>query len=346
MTLRIGYVPYSADLSAPADRRRLPFWAAHRGVPYEIVRPGVHYDVIVLAGTADVTQWAHHPMDGSKIVYELIDSYLALPRRSPKSLLRGMAKFAARETARPVLDYHRAIEAMCRRADAVVCSTPEQRADLLPLCPEVHVILDAHLDLATKVKKDFTLEQPVHLVWEGQAHTVDDFLTIAPVLERISARRPLALHLVTDIEYRKYARRFVRRHTGDLARHILPETYLYQWNSHLLADVVTACDLALIPLDLDDSFARGKPENKLLLLWRLGMPVVTSASPAYRRVMAEAGLDLTCTTADEWEETLERVLDDEHLRVDAAAKGLGYVERCHDLESVLDRWDRLFGRLV
>lgn len=343
---RVGYVPYSADLTAPADRRRLPFWAQHRGADVEVFREGERYDVVYLAGTADVTRWATHPADGTTIVYELIDSYLALPRWSPKSLLRGAAKFAARETSRPVLDYHRAIEAMCRRADAVVCSTPEQRADLLRLCPEVHVILDAHLDLATNLKTSYEAGDTVNLVWEGQPHTVDDFLVIAPVLQRLAARRPLALHLVTDLEYAKYARRFSRQRTSTLARRILPSTYLYEWNVHLLADIVTACDLALIPLDLDDPFARGKPENKLLLLWRLGMPVVTSASPAYVRAMTAAGVDLTCRTTAQWEEVLERAIDDAELRRDAGHRGRAYVEANHDLDAILARWDALFARIT
>jgi hypothetical protein len=49
------------------------------------------------------------------------------------------------------------MEAMCRRADAVVCSTEEQRRQLLALCPNVHVILDAHGELGSVVKSDYLM---------------------------------------------------------------------------------------------------------------------------------------------------------------------------------------------
>lgn len=343
---RIGYVPYSPGLTSPADRRRLPFWSRLRGHPIELYREGERYDVVVLAGTADIAEWSRHPDDGTKIVYELIDSYLELPRYSPKSMLRGLVKFAARETSRPILDYRRGIEKMCRRADAVVCSTPEQRATLLGLCLNVHEILDAHIDLATRVKETFELGDTVNLVWEGLPNTLDDFLGIRPALRDLAAERSVALHVVTDLSYAKYANRFARRQTAPLARRIMPNTYLYEWNSTLLADIVTSCDVAIIPLDLSDSFARAKPENKLLLFWRMGMPVVTSASPAYRRVMGEAGVALTCTTSADWGATLRRVLDDESLRRQAAAAGLAYVNAHHDEAAILARWDRLFASVL
>ena len=41
--------------------------------------------------------------------------------------------------------------------------------------------------------------------------------------------------------------------------------------------------MAIIPIDLTDAFARGKPENKLVMLWQLGMPVLAHLDK--RRVM-------------------------------------------------------------
>ena len=52
----------------------------------------------------------------------------------------------------------------------------------------------------------------------------------------------------------------------------------------------------------------GKPENKLVLLWQLGMPVLTSATPAYERAMAAAGLDMVCRSEAEWRSGLERMI--------------------------------------
>ena len=53
--------------------------------------------------------------------------------------------------------------------------------------------------------------------------------------------------------------------------------------------IATGCDLAVIPLPLDRPLERGKPESKLVSFWRMGMPVVTSSTPAYRRVDGGGG---------------------------------------------------------
>lgn len=344
--LRVGYVPLSDDLSEPGDRRRFAFYARRRGVEFELADPDGDYDVGVLTATADIGTWRHHPVGRTKIVYDLIDSYLALPRFDPKSMLRGVAKFAARESRTLMLDYRRAIEDMCRRADAVVCSTAEQRQEYLRLCREVHIILDAHTELGTRYKSEFGLGDTVNLVWEGLPYTLGGFDQIAGALRQLATERPVALHLVTDLQFARYARRFRRVSTAELARSIFPQTYVYEWNRHLLPAIVIACDVAVIPIDLKDPFARGKPENKLLLLWRLGIPTVTSATPAYRRVMAASGLDLACETQEEWLVALRRLLDDEELRRRVSEKGRGFVDSHHQEEQLLARWDDLFESVL
>jgi len=344
--IRVGYVPYSPTLDEPGDRRRFGFYAERRGVPFEIARPDEDYDVVVLCATADIGTWRRRPPGRPKLVYDLIDSYLALPRFDPTSLLRGAAKFAARQTQSLVLDYRKAIEDMCRRADAVVCSTEEQRAQILALCDEVHVILDAHTELGGGHKTDFAIGDTVHLVWEGLPYTLTGFGGIAEALRELASERPVALHLVTDLSFAKYARRFGHVSTETMARRILPSTYVYQWNHHLLPRIVTGCDVAVIPLDLSDPLARGKPENKLLIFWRLGLPTITSATPAYRRTMQGCGLDLTCTTAQDWIATLRRVIVDEDLRQSASRLGRNYVDAHHSVDGLLARWDHVFESVL
>lgn len=343
---RFGYVPYSDDLSNPGDRRRFPFWASERGVTWEVFRPDGDYDVVVLASTADLARWVNEPRSSTRLVYEIIDSYLDIPERHWKIRLRGAAKFASGELSRPVMSYRRAIEAMCRRADAVVCSSPEQQRRLGQLNGEVHAILDAHVDLVHRHKTDFSVGNVVNLVWEGLPYTLDDLHTIKGALRQVDRQQPLALHLVTDLTYAAFAQRFVRRQSEHLARGILPRTYIYQWNELLLSDVVTACDIAIVPLDLKDPLARAKPENKLLLLWRLGMPTLASSTPAYERTMAAANIDLTCRDERQWATRLQALIEDETLRRASGTAGRQFVEGEHSRERILARWDRLFSTVL
>jgi glycosyltransferase involved in cell wall biosynthesis len=231
---------------------------------------------------------------------------------------------------------------MCARADAVVCSTEEQRADIAAFNANVHVILDSHTTVASACKETYRAGPVFNLVWEGLPYTLGGFGVIADVLRDLGRERPLALHLITDLRFHQYAGRFRRRETVDLARRIFDRCYLYQWNEELLARIATGCDLGVIPLDLGDPFARGKPENKLLLLWRMGVPAVVSATPAYRRVLDAAGLEMACEDAAAWRATLAAYIESETLRARAGRAGAAYARAHAGDERLLERWDRVF----
>lgn len=343
--MKVGYASLSPTLTAPGDRRRFCFYAERRGIDFELARPDRSYDVVVVSEQADITAWSRYRPGRAKVVYDLIDSYLAVDC-DWKSRGRGLGKFMAGETRRLAFDYRRAIEAMCRRADAVVCSTEEQRADITRFCANVHIVLDHHSHLVQRVKEDYRARDVFDLVWEGLPYTLDQFETITEVITRAAARRPAAVHLVTDLEFRRFAGRFGRARTDALARRLFERYYLYQWNEAMLAPIVTGCDLALIPLDLGDPFARGKPENKLLIFWRMGMPALVSATPAYNRAMEAAGLDMVCATPGEWLAQLERYMHDEEARREAGERGRAFAEEHHGDKRLLERWDRVFESLA
>ena len=343
--VRIGYAPYSATLDVPGDRRRFCFYAAAREIAFELMEEvSFGPDVVVIAGAADITGWAR--ADRSvKIVYDLVDSYLALPRRSVKSLGRGLAKRISGETSRLAWNYRKAIEAMCTRADAVICSTEEQRRTIRDYSDNVHVILDHHGSEVRDTKHSYTAHQPFRLVWEGLPYTLSAFREIRPALERVGSRHALETHLVTDLRFNRYAGRFGRQDTGRLARRHIAAPRLHEWRIDELARVVTSCDLAVIPATLEDPMFAGKPENKLLLLWRMGMPVLASATPAYRRAMGAAGIDMTCRDAAEWEAMLERYIVDERGRERAGRTGRAFVEVQHSERRLLEQWDSVFASI-
>ncbi|MDP8908042.1 MAG: hypothetical protein M3N47_02770, partial [Chloroflexota bacterium] len=177
---RIGYAPYSPSLAVPGDRRRFCFYANARRLAFDVMRdPSLRPDLAVVSSTADITKWAQADRS-TTIVYDLVDSYLALPRRSPKSLGRGVAKRLSGETSRLAWDYRKAIARMCSRADAIVCSTEEQRQMILGYCDNVHVILDHHGPEAKRRKENFDAHRPFRLVWEGLPYTLPAFRELAP----------------------------------------------------------------------------------------------------------------------------------------------------------------------
>ena len=205
---------------------------------------------------------------------------------------------------------------MCARADAVVCTTSEQKSEISKYCDNVHIILECHFKAVQKIKSDYNIGSRVNLVWEGLPTNLKGFSLIKDVLIDLRKKYPIYLHLITDLVHKKYLNRLGRIHMIDEVEKIFGETshlnnesmfYMYQWNLDTFSQIVTACDIAIIPSDdRTNPLASGKPENKLLLFWRMGMPTLVSSTPAYTRAMNACGLDLYCDNHREWAEKLEK----------------------------------------
>jgi glycosyltransferase involved in cell wall biosynthesis len=342
---RVGYVPISNTLNGPGDKRRFVYYANKRNLNFEIADPSKKYDVVVITQNADLSIWSQFDRGGAKIVYDLIDSYLAIPRNDIKGRLRGLAKYLSGQSRHLKLDHWKAIGEMCSRADAVVCSTQEQRADILKFCPNVHIILDDHTGVTRIIKTDFSGSRPFRLVWEGLAQNLGSLKLLGPVLDRLRVQYPIEVHIVTDPSYNRFLGKYGKTNTVHSARQVLPNVRFHEWKEAECANIICSCDLAVIPLDLEDPFAAGKPENKLLLLWRMAMPVVTSASPAYVRAMHAAGMNYTARDAADWLAMLANLIGDEGAREQAGLMGKAYIDSEFSEANLLAQWDTVFESL-
>jgi glycosyltransferase involved in cell wall biosynthesis len=345
--LRIGYVPVDSTLQQPSDRTRFCHYARRRGLTFELADPARRYDVVVVGTGADISVWVRYPPGHAKMIYELLDSYLALPPFDLKMMLRGAAKFAVRQNRRLLLDYRAGIEEMARRADAVICTTAEQRQQLLQYCGNVHVVLDFHEREVRKIKRDYAAGEVFNFVWQGLPENLRYFSTVGDIITRVARKRRIALHAMTDLEYGQFLHGLIgKRYAFRLARAIPCDVYLYQWNQELFASVMTACDLALIPIDPNDPLGVGKPENKLVLFWRLGIPALVSATPAYARVMRESGLAMACATNADWEAGLQLYIEDEGARRSAGERGRAFAEEHYGEAEMMARWDAVLASVL
>lgn len=340
---RVAYASHTMDLEAPGDRRRFVAYARARDLVFEHANPREKYDLVVLSESADISVWPDYT-DG-KLVYDLIDSYLSVPRTNPAQLLRGTAWYILRKHERFRPDYLTSIRAMCRRSDAVVCASHEQRLEIEKLCSNVHIILDSHATVVKSIKTDYSAGRPFRLVWEGLPSNLPQLIQAMPFLQRLRKEIDFELHVVTDPSRERLkgllgtidSRRFLAQNLPGI------NAAFHEWHEATCADIITACDLALIPIDLDDPFVRGKPENKLLLLWRMGMPAVVSATPAYARAMTEVGTSaLACESEGRWLAVLTQMALNESARAEAARRGRVHAETFHGSEAVMGRWDAMF----
>jgi glycosyltransferase involved in cell wall biosynthesis len=341
---RIGYVPYSSSFTKPGDRRRFVAYARARNLDFEVADPDERYDLVVLSETADISVWPDYRH--GKVVYDLIDSYLSVPRTNPAQLLRGCAWFMLGKHRRLRPDYLTSLRQMCKRADAVVCSTAEQSHVIHKYSENVHIILDIHESVVKDVKTDYSVVDPIRLVWEGLPSNLPQLAQIVPVLAELGEKYPVELHVVTDP-----ARERLKGLLGEVdTRRYLEKQFtkfvFHEWDERACSKIISTCDIALIPIDLADPFVRGKPENKLLLLWRMGMPVIAAATPVYKRAMAQVGTpQLACTSNDEWLSAFEYLFVSDEARKNAASRGRIHAQTYHGPPMVLSRWDALFASL-
>lgn len=345
--LRIGYMPYTRDLSGPSDTRRFLHFARARNLTWEVAREGARYDVVFLGSLADITRWSRVPPGETKIVYDLSDSYLDIDPGELRARLRGPAKFALRQHEHLEWSYHDSIERICRRADAVLCSTPEQRDRLRAFNGNVHPILDFHTGAAIRVKSDFAVGDTLRIVWEGQGANVVTLAPAAAALRRVAARRKLELHVVTDLRFKPFNGPVPSVGTRRSLDAVVPgvRSFLVEWNAFGLGAVATSADLAIIPMIRTPPVYWAKPENKLLLFWRMGVPTITSPTPAYVRAMRGAGLDLTCEDDAAWERAIDRLAGDEAARREASARGRAHAETEHGEAALLARWDAVLASI-
>ena len=341
--LQIGYVPLSKSFQAPGDRRRFIFYAQKNNLNFEIAEPTKKYDLVVLTQGADLSVWPYYERDGTKVIYDFIDSYLAASKNEIRGNLRGLAKYISGAHQNLVINHRSSIEAMCRRADAVICSTEEQARDISRFSMNVHQILDIQSTLNANIKTDYQSGDVFNIVWEGLGTNSYQVRTLKGVFAELQKKYKIALHLVTDVKYKKFLGKYWDIHALDVVSGLADQVFVYDWNELTCSGIITSCDLAVIPIDMSNPIAIGKPENKLLLFWRMGMPVITSATPVYKRVMNESNVRMACQTEQEWYDNIEAMILSGSLRKRTGVAGNEFVQGRYSEARTLAEWERVIN---
>lgn len=340
--LRIGYWPLSQNLNSPGDRRRLIFWARARG---HSVTTDLNEDVDVIVATENSDfNSKHFIQQRSPIVFDLIDAYLS-PLNPIDDLARGFAKKLTGQLTGRVKPFSHHIREFCLNANAVICSSPEQAEVIRQFNANTHVILDSHdeIPLLSPIYRELSASKEWRILWEGQPATIGGMKIISSVLSDISRHRDLKLDFVTDVRYFQLLNRYFPRKTESILKRDIGElralVEIIPWTSENLVSHVKKSSAAVIPIDLSVPMQRLKPENRLLIMWRLGLPCLTSPSPAYIRVAEKAGVDAICHSTEEWFEKLNQLLDDPGFAHRQIVNGQSYLSDNHNSKVLLNKWD-------
>jgi glycosyltransferase involved in cell wall biosynthesis len=343
---RIGYAGYSRDWEAPGDRRRFAAYSRLKGIPIERAELGHDYDLAYVTYSSDLPGWVARKRregDRLKLVFELIDAYFnetGLARR----LLKGSARFLLGTDTSLSPDLRRTLIEACNAADVVICSTEEQSETIRRYNPSVFTSFDHFGDELGPPKNDFDRPGKFRIVWEGQSTTLPNLQVIREPLNDL--RDKVELHVVTDPMIHRFFGRFSSYPAMDSLKGIECDKHFHHWGRATFSGQIIDGDLAVIPIDQRIGLWWGKPENKLVMMWQLGMPVLTTATPVYRRVMDAAGLDMSCASQAEWGAQLERLIDSSPAELaEIGRRGRQYASSAYSEDEFIARFDAAFASI-
>jgi hypothetical protein len=347
--LKVGYWPISQSLGSAGDRRRLMFWAEARG--HSVVTDlSQKIDIIVASENSDFNS-PYFAKSKVPIVFDLIDAYLS-PLSSLDDLMRGVAKKMAGQISGDIKPFSHHVKDFCLNSDAVICSSVEQQEIIHKYCTNTHVILDSHdeIPLIYPTKPGISFPERNRILWEGQPATIGGLKLMSSALAQLSESKSLSLDLVTDETYFKFLNRYFKRKTHSLLKRDLSQIIdlvtITPWTPKNLVDFARDCKVGVLPIDLSVPMQKLKPENRLLIMWRLGLPCLTSPSPAYVRVATAAGVNVICDSPDTWLSKLEELLENPTYAYEQVLRSQDYLFERHSRDILLNKWDQVVDSVL
>lgn len=337
--LKIGLFPLSSDLSHPGDRRRIVSWAQSRNHEL-LIGENRKADLIFISEGSDFLKLSQ--LNGPPKVFDLIDGYLS-PQSLTSDLLRGTLKSAFRQHRTYPRRYSSIVKDACKQVDMVVCSSPEQLATIAPHNSNVRIILDNHSEFPfrTFTKKSTSA---FSLFWEGTTHTLRGLEQLAQVLSQDS----IPINLVTDPTHSRLMGKYFKEDVVlRLHRSLKRSPFTFtSWSKENVVSYAEKSSMAVLPVDLSNKLQIFKPENRLLIMFRLGLPCLTSALPSYKRVEYSMNIKVTCDSNEDWSASINKFRKNADMMEEQVKKGQSYLLENHTEEILFSKWDQAIESLV
>ncbi|MDA9021365.1 hypothetical protein N9H97_03745 [Gammaproteobacteria bacterium] len=339
--VKVCYLPNAHDLDHPADRRRFAAYAKMENIEFEIFNYTNACDILVSSQQLDITRLSQIRKKCKVIIYDAIDSYHN-DQFSIKGRFRGLAKYVSGQHKGCILNYSKYLKNYFYPCvDIITCASIEQKHELEKFNLNVFSIPDS-LEASPKYKQNYDIKGSVNLVWEGLGSNQFQLWLLYKPLKNLSKKYDITLNVITDISHKKFLNRYLDVDSKRTLRGLHDKINIIPWKKRDFMEKITDSDIALIPLDLTKKLSHGKPENKLVHLWKMGMPVLASGSKSYSRVMAHAEVDGICVSFNDWENKIENLILNASLRHENAIKGQAFALELYSEKAFQDKWKSVF----
>lgn len=346
---RVGYVPYSSDLSHPGDRRRIRTWAASRGSKLQLDAP-IQSDLLVLSADANLNYWISRSKQ--PVILDLVDGYLGEEPTFVKDFGRNMIRSYKGKSNYSSVTFTKALRKACVNADAVIVASHEQAEQVRPFNSAVHIILDDHseLDAARISRKTHSQKDDSsrYIFWEGFGYTLKHFKFISPYLDQFMHKNGYRLLVLTSPKFARWGGYLGSINAEKLIKNWFPKSAsqieIIPWSVKEVIRCASISDFAIIPVDTNDKFANLKPENKLISMWHLGLPTLFSNTRAYKRVANEVGVSELCIDSNKWDDFFTNLNLDSLNRFNSKTEK--YLEETHTREILVEKWQKVFETVL
>jgi hypothetical protein len=188
----------------------------------------------------------------------------------------------------------------------------------------------------------------IGLLWEGLPYTLHHLSNLSDLL---NSNNKYEFNL--DVVSSKYAYRYLGKYgkieteseLRKIFRNSLSSIHFHEWSVDTLVKVAKRNSLAVLPIEPKTSYEYLKAENRLLIMWRLGLPALTGPLPSYKRLQNNLGIDFVCDDDIDWRRNIELFASDTPSRQLYISRFESYLATNHSKDSLLRRWDKVFESL-
>ena len=283
----------------------------------------------------------------SRVIFDATDSYLLEPFLF--NVIRSLYHYISGKSKKYDFSYSSTFKKMLKNSDIIVCASEEQKNTYNIFNKKTIIVLDYfnfEVNFSKLEFKDLDKNE-INFFWEGQSHgNINIFLYLRSILKKISYRK-INLHIVTDENYCLLGGKNFCFSTKKLLNVLFKGTginiFFYIWNKKNLNEAAKKSDIGLIPLPKNSRYLN-KPENKMVLMWSLGLPVLAEKTVSHSRLLMNLEIDLLSNTTIEWKSKIDRFMKSDKIQskyIDLINK---YLETKYSTDKITRLWDEVINK--
>jgi hypothetical protein len=342
--MRVLYLPSSSLGKGPVDRRRfLAFSKASKKI-HVIFDPKETFDLVFCSGSGDINLAIKLKKEGFPLIFDYANHYL-VEASLTKNLLRQAYFFASKKHHFSFINYSKLLRSILILADTVICSSKEQESFIkseLKIRRSIVLTDFFETDFPALFTGNFESKSRFsnRILWEGQPENLQNFLAIND--KRLFKQK---FSIITDETYKSFG---MKRSSISYCNNIFHNFDLIKWTKENLLLEAISCDVGIIPINMDIPIYAAKPENKAILMFLLGLPVIASPTLAYKNLFKQAEVtELLITKQIDWMERIENIrIMKNSFRNDLSAHLRMFAIKNYSTSVLCKSWDLLLEEIT